>query len=324
MGSFERWWRCKGFNCTIRGNISVSLQCLMKDFSKDLRFKVRYLSEYLKECNFLGSDKIYRAVKRAVKLPSVSEKCIIKSRHGYSIVVDPSEHIGGIIFRRGSYEEGLLQILWRLISYGDTVVDVGANTGQISLHAAYKLDGSGKVISFEPEEKNYNMLCKAVDINDFRNINTVKEALGSEEGEMELYMEEEENRGSYALRNISSGSSSKVKVGTLNNYVRENNIESVDLIKIDVEGFEMEVLKGADKVITRRTAPVCIIEYNNCDDIINYMLELNDYQVYYMCPSKFEPSKLVKYDKKTNIPQFENLFFLMPSHIDKMDKNMFM
>lgn len=141
-------------------------------------------------------------------------------------------------------EEAFLQ---SLLEPGDFVIDVGANIGTVSLAIASRVGAKGKVYSFEPHPKIYSFLVDNINLNGFKQIIPHNKALGSKAGTVYLSDHSDDSQNT-----VESSGHISVKLDTLDNVVPE---EPIKLIKIDVEGYEGEVLMGASNIL-RRTAMV--------------------------------------------------------------------
>ena len=147
---------------------------------------------------------------------------------------------------------------------GDVVVDAGAHYGFYSLLASRLVGGRGLVLAFEPASDNYRGLIKNLKLNHAGNIAPLKMALGSRDGEGELY--HSTHSGARALtpfpppyRNLHS---ERVRVAKLDTVLPALGISRVDLIKLDVEGFELEVLKGAVATLAKHKPSLTIAAYH--------------------------------------------------------------
>lgn len=168
---------------------------------------------------------------------------------------------GREIYEKGWYEPETVQILSGLLRPGMVVLDVGASIGQYTLLAAGIVGAGGKVHSFEPDPVTYQWLSGNVKRNNLTNVTTNQLALGGEPGSLQLYIGSPENIGTTSLRPQynHSGRSVSVEVLPLDTYLERAGIERVDFIKIDVEGAESMVFKGATKLLAKR--PTIIIEF---------------------------------------------------------------
>ena len=137
------------------------------------------------------------------------------------------------------------------VKKGDTVIDVGGNLGFFVLILNELVGNSGKIYSFEPS-KNLNIkLASTLKINNLQNVTLVNIALGESEGTTTLHYNPKQSGLSSIVSNSESDSlSEEIKVTTLDNY-SANLSGRVSFIKIDTEGYEPQVLKGATELIIR-------------------------------------------------------------------------
>lgn len=165
---------------------------------------------------------------------------------GQPLKVSINETIGKSLVHFGLYDLALTETIWRLTETGDSVADIGANLGYFSLVFAHRVGAYGRVHCFEPhpllQKKWQNHLrkwsqCKLYPI-----------ALSSSPGEMDLSIPKDfsNNEGIASLERIAGAEVIRVQVNTLDQAL---NGQTVDIIKIDVEGHEMEVFKGASQTL---------------------------------------------------------------------------
>ncbi len=164
------------------------------------------------------------------------------------------------IWRSGWYEPDTVNAISSLLRPGMTFFDVGANMGQYTLLAA----GLGcKTHSFEPAPAMMEFLAANVKpVEDRVQLNAC--GLGDSEDLVTLHMAKPHNVGSTSFRSdptFASGQTFQVSCTTLDKYVEKNSIARVDVIKIDVEGAELSVLKGAEKVLSGPNRPAIVLEY---------------------------------------------------------------
>jgi len=172
---------------------------------------------------------------------------------------DPGSLLGMPL--RGSFEPECTFLLAKLIKKGDTVFDIGANFGWYSCHLAHLVGEAGQVHIFEPTSA-IDELKSNLTLNKFEArcvLNQV--ALGEKEGTETLFIPEKLGTAFASLREHSYGRTQKVCVATqkLDDYVTTNKIGDVNFMKIDVEGAEYLVLKGAESVLTKYS-PVIMLE----------------------------------------------------------------
>jgi FkbM family methyltransferase len=145
------------------------------------------------------------------------------------------------------FEAGPIDRLREFVPTGSLVIDVGANVGFFSLRFAKWVGEAGKVISIEPEDRNYDSLISALKREGLLNrVDTLKAVAAAEAGTVLL----EINPLHPADHKLSrDGSGLAVAAVTLDDVVQEKNRLSPALVKIDVQGAEMLVIKGASYIL---------------------------------------------------------------------------
>lgn len=144
-------------------------------------------------------------------------------------------------------------LLKTLLSGGDTFIDVGANIGDWTLPAAKLVGPAGRVLAFEPVPRMAEALRKSAWANRFDQVRVFDVALSNHAGEADFSVEKENSGGSRLGRMPDDPkrtfSGLRVKVATLDDVVGAEALKAVALIKIDVEGFEAEVLQVATRTL---------------------------------------------------------------------------
>src|SRR5690606_10061512 len=155
----------------------------------------------------------------------------------------------------GTYEEGTLYVLSQLLKQGGIFIDIGANLGLMSLLAAKCLGPAGRVIAFEPMPSTNDLLCQNIAINGLDNVQSEMCALGSQPSVAHIYTQPGINRGAATLIEQPGGHSYEVRVHTIDGFVEEQDLENIVCLKIDVEGWELEVLRGARQLLASERPP---------------------------------------------------------------------
>ena len=150
----------------------------------------------------------------------------------------------------GLYSEIYLANIYsqEVLNRGMSVIDIGAHIGTYTILVAEKIGKEGKVIAIEPEPKNYEQLLKNIQLNHFENVIPQNIALADYDGFKKLYLSSWSGSHSLVIRG-DEGASIEVPVKTLDKLVEELNLKRVDIIKIDAEGAEISILKGAEKTL---------------------------------------------------------------------------
>ncbi|BAZ48386.1 methyltransferase FkbM family protein [Nostoc sp. NIES-4103] len=163
---------------------------------------------------------------------------------------------------RETYEPEL-EYIERTLSSGQVFIDAGANCGIYTLLASKLVGDSGLVLSFEPGVESLKTLEHNLEINGVTNVKLFKTALSEREGTAQLYHIENAPT-SYSLGSDKSEGISfeEVQITTIDNVLAREGIERVDFIKIDVEGAEELVFRGATSLFSRMK-PIVIFEVNS-------------------------------------------------------------
>jgi len=135
---------------------------------------------------------------------------------------------------------------------GDVCFDVGANIGAISFALAKKVFPHGRVFSFEPGEYLYKRFEYNLSLNPkFRETIKIFQKGFSDKEEILYWKKDKENEGNAMFLEEKEDDTVPIKLVTMDLFVKENPLEKLDFIKIDVEGMEFEVIKGGIKTIER-------------------------------------------------------------------------
>jgi FkbM family methyltransferase len=144
---------------------------------------------------------------------------------------------------------------WRAIEKRMIVVDGGANLGGYSMLASKRAGASGRIYAFEPEPDNFVQLVRRV--REMPNVVPVQKALGRRSGEAQLHLDRFHARHSLTR----DGSRTiTVRVTTLDEFVRDEKLAGVDVVKLDIEGAELEAIAGMTAVLTAPRRPVVLCE----------------------------------------------------------------
>jgi FkbM family methyltransferase len=145
-----------------------------------------------------------------------------------------------------------------LVQPNDTVLDIGANIGMFSMLGSRLVGENGRIIAFEPTRSTFEALNENLKMNNCQNVKTERLALGDTEGT--IFLGDVPNDAmNFIDKNKKSGEEVQLKL--LDNYLKENDIQKVNFIKIDIEGAEMLCFRGAtDMLKTHR--PTIIMECN--------------------------------------------------------------
>lgn len=167
-------------------------------------------------------------------------------------VIESDTHICKWIQESGrlDHDQNMLPRIAKYISNGDTVVDVGAYVGDHTICYSCLVGGNGKVLAFEPNAEAFE--CLQYNLSQSKNTQCFPIALGSRSGQSAI----DDSCSNKGMAHLTKGSG--VEVLALDDI----GLDRLDFLKIDCEGFELEVLQGAKNTI-ERFKPTMLIEIND-------------------------------------------------------------
>ena len=220
---------------------------------------------------------------------------IVAGRDGYFLVNRNDVYIGRAlqIYGENCGAEGAL--LKALIKPGDHVIEVGSNIGSLTIGLAKAVGPSGRVYAFEPQPVCYSTLHAQIALNQLSNIVAYPQAVGYERGRLWLPRVDYDalgNFGGVALSQNQTAGSIAVDVVTLDERCAE---VPCALLKIDVEGMEEHVIRGATKLI-QRSQPIIYTEndrFEKSKSLVLTLLELG-YRLWWHIVRIYSPDNFFK------------------------------
>lgn len=178
------------------------------------------------------------------------------------VVLSPlNDYLGRAAFYAGDWDRKITWICTRLVKPGDTVLDIGANIGINSLCLAKLVGTNGAVHAFEPNPRMCQLLQRTLDHNRVSNCRLHPYALGRTEGICELRCPKGNAAWGSLVSNEQIGECDvyQVPVRPLSTVLAEEGIQSIRLVKIDVEGFESNVVVGGGRAFLATVRPQSIL-----------------------------------------------------------------
>ena len=200
----------------------------------------------------------------------------VKTKLGTTLVLDRNDSLN-LSFNK-IYELNVVEYLNRILKKDFNVIDIGANIGYYTTYFSNK-SSMGKIFAFEPEIENLNILYKNIDINNCKNVKVFANSVGEEDKDSYLYLSQD-NTGDHRCYDVSNDKRLTQKII----QVKLDNIDfsvKIDLIKIDIQGFEYSAIKGMSQLI-KRDRPIVISEFwpnaikSNGDNPIDILHFFND------------------------------------------------
>ena len=203
----------------------------------------------------LDRFEVVQNLGRCVRSPLKSDNVEID---GHKMFLDSLDSLRLSI--NGVYEEFETEIVKKIIKKGDVVVDVGANIGYYTLIFAKLVGKEGKVFAFEPEPTNFNILKKNVKINEYENVTLINKAVSNKTGKMTLDLDEI-NKGGHSISKNNSEKTIEIESIRLDDYFK-TYYGKINFIKLDIEGAEVEAIKGMSEILGKNEEANIMAEYN--------------------------------------------------------------
>jgi FkbM family methyltransferase len=262
------WWLRETKGATISDKFYLSF---LKIIYRGIRFsfkialgKKRTDMFYTKRgINF--KDFLYRSIK-FLKIGDPLMLEIYVPKHNYNIYC-PLNKEDFIVMTR--HEDDIIERF--LPKQGDIVVDIGAHMGRYTIIGSKRVGAQGRVVAIEAHPENFEMLNRNIKLNQLTNVIPLNYAVYSKETKIKLYLPEVES--GYTIYNTIMSNRARtedkfveVNANTLDYILQSKGITYVNWIKIDVEGAEFEVLKGASNVLSKSKDIALLIEVHGLDN----------------------------------------------------------
>ena len=180
------------------------------------------------------------------------------------------------------------------------------------------------MIALEPQSQRFHDLVNTVHLNKFENVTPLRLGAGSTPGEAPLYTDvvspsfhETEHTSRFET----------VQIRTLDEILDAQNVDRVAMIKIDVEGFELEVLRGAAHILGDDAAPVLCIEVGILGvghrEVADVLAGYNDYRLYRLSRTKSCYSRLVPISRCDEFSHHDNIICIPSNRIEEFPRALF-
>ena len=178
------------------------------------------------------------------------QRIVIETPNG-RFEIDPVSNFGLALSRHGQYEKNMISTMNELLPPNGNFIDLGANEGYFTVIAAKLVGPNGRVVSIEPQERLLPIIARNLELNGIHGVRMLNVAIADQIGESNLYLAPDVNSGSSALNPgfakywvpVQAVKTLRL-IDVLNNEVNG----PVDLIKVDIEGFEYEALLGSSDI----------------------------------------------------------------------------
>ncbi|MGB5014755.1 MAG: FkbM family methyltransferase [Pyrinomonadaceae bacterium] len=247
----------------------------------------------------------YRLSDLALRIsPCGAGRLLVETRDGRNLTINTENASYRFIYFTGQYEQAITEIFSAIVCPEDVCLDIGANIGWYTTVFQQLVGESGEVHAFEPVPQMFEDLKKNVEMNEPpKNVILNNLALGDVEKEIEMHIFDGLPDGHASMATFGGRGyvSVPAKMITLNSYLENNNIDNVRFVKMDVEGAELMMLKGASRLFEQEKLPVMEIEmalattsgFNYLpNDLIEYIRGHGSYDFFEIDESRFTLRKI--------------------------------
>lgn len=224
-------------------------------------------------------------------------------RYGKIMYNQLDQYVGKSLRLYGEFSQGEADIFEQIVKPGHIVIEAGANIGSHTIHLAQLAGDTGQVWAFEPQRLVFQLLAGNIALNSLTNVHCLQNCVGDSDGRTimvpVLDVNEENNWGGMELGSYTDGE--PVSLITIDSL----DLPGCNFFKIDVEGMELQVLRGAEKTVMKYR-PIIYTEADRTDKnpaLFAYLRELG-YRLYRHEPSLYNP----------------NNYFHNPENVFKVDK----
>jgi len=192
---------------------------------------------------------LYRKIKRTSI--DISKKHVI-TVNGYPITLIPNdEGISASLLMFKTHEPLTTQLISGILKKGMYCVDIGSNIGYYALLESKIVGSEGKVISIEPSPTNFKLLEENISLQKLHNIIAYNFAAGNKEGNVRFMIDEKSNWCKVVDDKEISDKIINIESKALDNFFEELSVDRIDFLRMDVEGYEANILEGAQKTIQK-------------------------------------------------------------------------
>jgi FkbM family methyltransferase len=302
------------------GGVAAPLQRVYAPMAEGANFRLvhRLADAWIAAWPFPGGPALAKAIARRV-LPRLREPTVCRTSLGFDLVVSPGDGIN--YYCLGAYERGTLNVMSRCLRAGDTFVDVGASIGQMALHASSLVGDSGRVLAVEPQTDRFTSLIDGIALNGRRNTSAHRIALAeTASSDNKLYC----GRVSPSLvaGAADEGRFALVDTQRLDVLLADERVGAVRMIKIDVEGFETQVLRGSGDLLAGADAPIVCLEHGGmgADPMaaFHYLQSRNDYGFWHVRGGKDRRARLEPAPAPSKLRLGDNVFCFLDTHVREL------
>ncbi|PKD21135.1 hypothetical protein APR41_12020 [Salegentibacter salinarum] len=293
-------------------------------------YYIQWIRRFIEDKKFKGKWRLGKFLDSVT--PELRDNVIVKTKNGFKLKISPlyDKGIEKKIFENGIYEEGTLWCFQQIIKKGDIIFDLGANIGLTTIHASKLTGKKGRVYAFEPMPTTFNILNENIRLNRIKNVLALNFGLSDKNKKGEIFPNLHINRGAASIYAANRIEGVEIDLKTLDSFISNNNIDKVDFIKIDIEGAEVPMLKGANIFFSTYEKPIICIEFSKNVHtefspyfIYDYLNGKLNYDIFKQLKGKESLTPLIKINSKEELPKHDNLYCFQQYHYKRLPKDFF-
>ena len=169
------------------------------------------------------------------------------------------------LFFEGLHGYAVTSCFYNEVERGMTIFDIGASVGYYTLIAARLTGEGGSVFSFEPSDKNCELIRKNIELNTYKNITVINKAVGEKTKKGKLFINPYESADNRIIELNDQRETVDIEIISLDGFVKKNNVEP-NFVKIDVQASEYLVLDGMSNLLKSKRPLKLIIEFSSRQD----------------------------------------------------------
>lgn len=283
---------------------------------KHVNFRGRYsFLGKIKSVNLPGFRWISHRLPAWI-IPAPQSEVVVKTIYDFDILVNPvlDKGLENYIYYNGTYEAGTLELIAEFLKPGQSFLDIGANIGLMTLYASKIVGKNGQVYSVEANPETAKILNTNIQRNQFANIKLIPHAVGAEKGKGKIYANIHLNRGSASLVNHENTDSYyEIDIFPLYDLISPDT--HIHLVKMDIEGYELEALRGMKNLLSKENSPVLIIECGEAitgteyskESVYNFINSTGNYRFFKLKNGKGKISLLTEIYSVSDLPSHDNM-----------------
>lgn len=208
---------------------------------------------------YSGTTRIVNSLPLRYLSRSCGDRCWVRLRCGCELFVLTDDSIGRMLLYTGDFDRKISWVCSRLIRSGDTVLDIGANLGCVTALMSCLVGKRGQVYSFEPNPQMLDLFRASKDRNRWENVKLFEIALGDNEDRITLAVPKGNAGKGSLVRSFNKNYGVVVPVRPLSLVLENTGCNAIRLVKLDVEGYEPQVIRGAQELFEKIGLPDAVL-----------------------------------------------------------------